>query len=323
MSKQSYTSSILITGGTQGLGYHCALNLAKQLPQTLIVIASRTDSNNAATTINTKLTQINVKYMPLDLGSLESTRSFASTWSSSSFPPISALLLNAGLQLPGAITYTPDGIEKHFGVNHVAHALLFHLLTPNLTSDARIIVTTSGLHDPVQGKKWGIMTRYTTPSAVANPAGVDLKWNGRERYATSKSANAIWAFALGRHLQAQGSAKTVLAFDPGLMFGTNFARDASAPVKVLNNYVLPRLTPLMRVVVNDNINTPAESGGNLAWLITAKETQGKNGVYYEKRGEREASNQARSRECQEELWGWTVEKVAQGAEERERFRRAD
>ncbi|KAF2827516.1 NAD(P)-binding protein [Ophiobolus disseminans] len=323
MSDSNYTSTVLITGGTQGLGYHCALSLARSLPPTtLIVLASRTDPSASAASINTQLKQDNVVYLSLDLGTLDSVRTFASTWPTS-YPPISALILNAGIQLLGPLSHTADGIEKHFGINHVAHALLFHLLVPHLSSDARIIVVTSGLHDPEQGKKWGLLTRYTTAAAAAYPTGQDLKWTGRERYATSKAANCIWAFALSRHIASipQHSAKTVLAFDPGLMFGTNFARDASRVLKVLNAYVLPRLTPLLRVLVNGNINTPAESGGNMAWLVTAAELAGKKGVYFEKRGKREASVQARDEGCQEELWGWTVGKVAGDAEERQRFGR--
>ena len=324
MAKQTstYTSSILITGGTQGLGYHCALSLARQLPSTLIVIASRTDPSDAATTINTKLKQNNVQYMPLDLGSFATVRDFASRWETASHPPLSALVLNAGIQLPGAIEYTPDGIEKHFGINHVAHALLFHLLVSHLTPTARIIVVSSGLHDAEQGKSWGVVPAYTTAERVAVPKGDDAKMSGRERYATSKAANVLWAFALGRRMERH-EGKTVVAFDPGLMFGTNFARDAHPILKFLNRWLLPKLTGLFRLLVNDNVNTPAESGGNMAWLVVGEEVKGKKVVYFEKRKEREASVQARDVEVQEELWKWTVERIGGSEEEGARFGRVE
>jgi NAD(P)-dependent dehydrogenase (short-subunit alcohol dehydrogenase family) len=320
MSYSNYTSTILITGGTQGLGYHTALSLSRALPNVLIILASRTDPLNAASTINTSLKQSNTIYLPLDLSTLASVRSFASTFLSSTYPPLSALLLNAGIQLPGALAFTDDGIEKHFAINHVAHALLFHLLVPRLAPTARIVVVSSGLHDPAQGAQWGIISRYTTASNAAAGKG---EGNGRDRYATSKTANVLWAFALARHVPASLKDVTIAAFDPGLMFGTGFARDAGLVARMLNKHVLPLFTGVFRRFVNSNVNTPKESGGNLAWLVTSGDVQGKKGVYFEKRGEVKASAQARDEGVQEDLWGWTVERVARGEEERARFGRVE
>tara|TARA_R110002003_G_scaffold68_2_gene6082 strand:- start:501 stop:1478 length:978 start_codon:yes stop_codon:yes gene_type:complete len=322
MSKTSYPTSFLITGGTAGLGYQTAISLARQCPKSLIIIASRADPGKAATRINAKLKQQNVMYMPLDLSSLATVRTFAKSFLEANLPPISALVLNAGIQLPGGIEYTTDGIEKHFAINHVAHALLFHLLLPHLTADARILVVASGVHDPVQAKPFGMMPAYTTPAAVAAPNEQAIKAsNGRDRYCTSKAANVIWARALGQRMSGHPShaGKTVLAFDPGLMFGTSFTRNAHPFLRFLNAYIAPWTTRLMRFFVNDNINSPAESGGNLAWLVVGKELGGKKGVYCEKRKERESSVQSRDEGVQNELWEWTVERVAENEEEKMRF----
>jgi NAD(P)-dependent dehydrogenase (short-subunit alcohol dehydrogenase family) len=320
-----YTSTILITGGTQGLGYHTALSLAQQCPTSLLVLASRTDPDNAATLINTTLKQSNVKYMPLDLSSFANIRAFVRTWNEATdLPPISALILNAGVQFPGAVEYTTDGIEKHFGINHVGHALLFHLLAPKLTSDARIVVVSSGTHDPIEGGQFGFKPHYTTPEAVAKPdAEATKKYNGRDRYATSKTANNLWASALGSHLSASPShaSKTVVAFDPGLMFGTNFTREAGWFLRMLNRqtWMAPTAVKLMRRFMYDNVNMPAESGVTMAWLVTGEEVKGKKGVYLQRRKEVEASEVAREVEKQEELWRWTVERVGENGEEKKRF----
>jgi NAD(P)-dependent dehydrogenase (short-subunit alcohol dehydrogenase family) len=324
MSSPKYTSSILITGGTQGLGYQCALALASKLPNTLIIIASRRDPLSSATRINTQLKQSNVRYMPLDLGSLATVRSFAQNWNTSNLPPLSALLLNAGLQFPNNLQHTPDGIESHFGINHVGHALLFHLLVPHLAPDARIIVVSSGLHDIEQAKSWGVTPRYTTADRVAAPKGADAdESNGRDRYATSKAANAIWTYALARHLSPAQHEYTVLAFDPGLMFGTQLARDAAWILQVLNRWLLPRLTGLMRLIVNENINTPTEAGGKLAWLATSDEVKGRKAVYLETRKERDASVQARDEVMQDELWHWTIQRIKESEEEERRCEKVE
>jgi NAD(P)-dependent dehydrogenase (short-subunit alcohol dehydrogenase family) len=324
MSTPKYTSSILITGGTQGLGYHAALALASKLPNTLIVLASRSDSLSSASQINTQLKQSNVIYTPLDLSSLATVRAFAQTWLAANHPPISALLLNAGLQFPGDLQFTPDGIESHFGINHVGHALLFHLLVPCLAPDARILVVSSGVHDIEQAKKWGFKPAYTTGDRVAKPEGTDAtEFKGRDRYATSKAANAIWTYALARHLRPAQQEYTVLAFDPGLMFGTQLVRDAGWALQFLNRWLLPRLTGLLRLVLDENINTPTEAGGKLAWLASSDEVKGRKGVYFETRKERDPSVQARDEGVQEELWKWTIQRVKESEDEGRRFEKVE
>ena len=129
-----YNRTVLVTGGTASLGYYCALSIAREHPEYQVVVASRTDKESAASSINRTLNQNNVVFLPLDLSSLAKVRSFVQTWETQSFPPIQLLLLNAGLQIPGGVTKTEDGIESTFAVNHVGHALLFHLLLPYLST---------------------------------------------------------------------------------------------------------------------------------------------------------------------------------------------
>jgi NAD(P)-dependent dehydrogenase (short-subunit alcohol dehydrogenase family) len=322
MSK--YTSSILVTGGTQGLGYECALALAQQCPSTLIVIASRTDPNHAADAINNRLGQSNVQFMPLDLASRTKVRDFVKRWDTEQHPPIEALVFNAGIQFPGDVEYTEEGIEKTFAINHLGHALLFHLLASKLVPDARIVVVASGVHDPAM--KWGLQPAYTTAEEVAHPSPDAIRQSGgRDRYATSKVANVLWTLALGRHLASHQNHKdkTAVSFDPGLMFPTQLTRHASWIVRFLGGHVAWRLIPVLRVLLNSNINLPAESGGNLAWLTAGKEVKGLKDVYFEKREQHAVSQQVQSEELQEELWRWTIENVAEGVEERERFARIE
>ncbi|KAL6703461.1 hypothetical protein ACN47E_009635 [Coniothyrium glycines] len=145
-----YISSMLVMGGTQGMGYHCALALAQQCPSSLIVVACRTNPEDVGTSINVKLRQSHVKFMPLNVGSLEKERDFARSWDSGRFPPIQVLIINACVQCPGGVEYSVDGIEETFAINHVGHALLFHLLVPKLMHNARIMAVSSGVHDPVR-----------------------------------------------------------------------------------------------------------------------------------------------------------------------------
>ena len=309
-------STILVTGGTSGLGYECALDIARQKPNCSIIIASRSNNDDAAGSINKKLHQTNVSYLPLDLSSLAKVREFASSYSTKSSPPIAALVMNAGLQFPKDVSYTNDGIEKTFGINHVGHALLFYLLRPHLAPDARIVITASGTHDPAQ--KTGLPdAKFTTAEELAHPTPESAKNNGRQRYATSKLCNIMWAYALHDHITKATSGKqwTVTAFDPGLMPGTSLARDGGAMLNFVFTKVLPHFIWLLRLMVSPNIHSPQESGAALARLAVGKDVQGVSGKYYEGDKEIKSSVESYVKEKQEDLWQWTAKFVAMNEEE--------
>ena len=79
--------------------------------------------------------------MELDLASLLSIRNFYKEFSSSRFPPLYAVVCNAGISSMGAgknIAYTRDGFELIFGVNHLGHFLLTNLLLTKMANTGRI-----------------------------------------------------------------------------------------------------------------------------------------------------------------------------------------
>jgi NAD(P)-dependent dehydrogenase (short-subunit alcohol dehydrogenase family) len=315
----SFIQTVLITGGTSGLGFHCARIIAQQHPEYLIVIASRTDPNSAAASINKLLRQENVLYLPLDLGSLTNVRSFSQNWETKKFPPICALVLNAGLQFPDGVQQTEDGTEKTFAINHVGHALLFHLLFPHFANSARVISTSSGTHDPAQ--KSGLPdAKYTTAEELAHPTPESAQNSGRQRYATSKLANIMWTYALHRRFMLiKGRSLTVTAFDPGLMPGTGLAREAGPFLSFVWIHILPRLIPLLKLVLTPNVRTPQESGSNLARLAVGGDVDGISGVYFEGPKEINSSVNSYSVKDQEDLWEWTVKHIALNTEEIKKF----
>ncbi|KAF2837476.1 NAD(P)-binding protein [Patellaria atrata CBS 101060] len=319
MSK--YTNTVLITGGTINLGYHCALNIAKQRPDWQVVIASRTDPNSAAATINRTLGQDNVLFMRLDLASLTNVRAFVGEWKKKSFPPIQVLLLNAGLQFPNEVLFSEDGIEKSLAITHVGHALLFHLLVKHLTKNARIIVTSSGTHDPAQ-KSGMPHPNWTTAEAVAHPPkDEELEGEGRTRYTRSKLANVLWMYALDRRIS---SGRTVAAFDPGLMPGSGLAREYSPLFRFLWNHIMPAMLPLIRLVFgSSNVLTPAASAANLTKVALDPYLDGVSGVYYSEGKQIKTSVESYDEEKQEDLWRWTVENIAKSIEEKERFNKLE
>ncbi|KAI0967779.1 dehydrogenase/reductase [Xylaria arbuscula] len=316
----TYTHSAIITGGTQNLGYHVALNIARQHPDWLVVVCSRSACEHAADSINNVLKQSNTLFMPLDLSDSKSVRSFAQEWSTKNHPPIQALCLNAALQFPDKIVYTPEGIEATFAITHVGHALLFHLISSHLASNARIVITSSGTHDPAQHS--GLPDAiYTTAEELAHPPPAIENGPGRRHYANAKLANILWTYALHRQLSEKVPDRgiTVNAFDPGLMPGTGLAREASAIERFAWDKILPKITPVLRKVYTDNIHKPSESAASLAWLAISPETAGISGKYFEGTKEIPSSKDSYDEKKIDDLWQWTVKYCAQDEAEVERF----
>ena len=113
---------------------------------------------------------VRVETMPLDLASLTSVRAFTRELGrrldAGELPPLHALVCNAGVQAGAKKTFTTDGFETTFGVNHLGHFLLVNLLLPRLRPPARVVVVASGVHDPAQ--KTGMPDAvWNDPAALA------------------------------------------------------------------------------------------------------------------------------------------------------------
>lgn len=320
MSKAS--RSVLITGGTGDLGRCCALEIAKKYPQHRIIITGRSDSKGVTQKINTATGKSNVEFLQLDLSSLKSTRDFAQRYAAKGYPPLITLLLNAALQLPGALEYTEDGLETSAGVNYVAHTLLFHLLTPHLAEGARIVLLSSGTHDPAQKTPAG-KPEYFDAEEFVHPTAKTKTNTGLWRYGVSKLAIVLWTYALHRRLATGGGMLgnnwTAVVVDPGLMPGTGLARSYSGIQKFMWDHVLPRARPLIRAFLYANTRSPKEAGESLAWLAMEAQSKDIAGQYYEGRKPGKSSEASHNVEHQEDLWRWTVQFVAKDDAERQSF----
>lgn len=97
------------------------------------------------------------------------------------------------------------------------------------------------------------------------------------RYATTKLANMYFTYGWASRLP---DGITVNTFDPGLMPGTGLSREYLPVMRFMWRYIMPKILPLMRLVVN-NIHSTKESGAALVRLITDPAMAGTNGKYYE------------------------------------------
>lgn len=138
--------TVVITGGNTGIGKETAMELAARGGR--VIIACRDGVKGAEVVAEIQRTTGNeqVFFKNLDLASVESIQGFSNDVLDAE-EHIDILILNAGVML------TPKGLtrerfELQFGINHLGHFLLTHLLLDRLKESApsRVVVVSSLAH---------------------------------------------------------------------------------------------------------------------------------------------------------------------------------
>jgi NAD(P)-dependent dehydrogenase (short-subunit alcohol dehydrogenase family) len=250
-------TTIVMTGGTSGLGQVAASRLLAT-PGTRLLLGARRPGPPEAETI------------PLDLAYLASVRSFAAAVGERlGTDPIDTLVLNAG-RSGDAAARTADGLETTFAVNHLAHYLLLRLLLPRLADHARIVLTTSGTHDPAQRAPLP-PPRHADAQLLAHPE-LDPDRDRQPRaasgraYTASKLCVVLTARALAAQPEARARQFTVIAYDPGRTPGTGLLRNHGPALRALWQALG---SPLLRPLV-PRANSCTAAGGTLAELALGR-----------------------------------------------------
>ncbi|OYY72289.1 SDR family NAD(P)-dependent oxidoreductase [Sphingomonas sp. 28-63-12] len=258
---------IVMTGATSGIGLEAAQALIAHPQISLIIGARRPDAIPA--TLGSSATAL-----PLDLDDLTSVERFAEAAVADG--PLDALIGNAGIQIVSP-QRSAQGYERCFAVNHLAHYLLVRRLLPHMAAGGRIILTSSGTHDPVQSTGMPA-PRHADAEKLAFPdrdpdrdrqAGLA----GRRAYSSSKLCNLMTIRELARRCENRPDL-SFLAFDPGFVPGTGLARDYGRVVGWLFRHILPV------VVRGNNVSTANISGQALAALAGDPAYAGGRGLYW-------------------------------------------
>jgi len=287
------TGTVLITGGTSGLGLEAAAAIARD-PSWHVVITGKDEARAASAGAS-----VGAEGLALNLGSLEEVRRFAAQYAADERPPLQALVCNAGIQHISNIVTSQDGYEATFAVNHLGHFLLANLLVDQMRPGGRVIVVSSDTHDPAQNTGMPA-PRYTQALKLAAP---DPNWagddspatEGRRRYTTSKLCNVLFTYEAARRWQDRGI--TVNAFNPGLMPGTGLARDYPRYQQLAWRYLMPGLRFTRR-----GVNSPRTSGLAIARLATEADLGSRTGTYWSGNDPVESSSQSYDANLAVELW---------------------
>lgn len=129
---------ILVTGGNAGIGFQTVLQLSLHQPQRIYLACrsrAKYDAAMAELLKSNPQAESSVKFLELDLGSLESVKA-AATKVLEENERLDILINNAGI-MGAPAGQTKDGYEVHFGVNYLGHAALTCLLLPLLQRTAK------------------------------------------------------------------------------------------------------------------------------------------------------------------------------------------
>ncbi|XP_029451821.1 retinol dehydrogenase 14 [Rhinatrema bivittatum] len=252
--------TVIITGANSGIGRAAATELVRRQARVILACRDRGRGEAAAADIRRELGEPpatdagELLVRELDLASLSSVRSFCREVLQQE-PRLDVLINNAGIfQCP--YMKTEDGFEMQFGVNHLGHFLLTHLLLGLLKSSApsRIVVVSSKLY------KYGEIDFEDLNS--------EQSYNKSFAYSRSKLANVLFTRELARRLE--GTQVTVNSLHPGIV-RTNLGRYINIPLLA---------KPLFNLVSWAFFKTPAEGAQTPVYLASSPEVDGVSGKYF-------------------------------------------
>ncbi|KAJ8732424.1 hypothetical protein PYW07_015023 [Mythimna separata] len=198
--------TVIVTGGTAGMGLHIATDLAHRGARVIIACPFEEEGTNARKQIIQDTENVNVVFKLLDLASLKSVRQFAAAILETE-DRLDILVNNAGVGVQGDFL-TADGMNFIMQVNYYGAFLLTLLLLPLLKKtgkpgeSSRIITTASCLH----------MLGNVNISMLSNLNRTNY-WNLIRIYGNSKICLVLFANELTKRLK--GSHVVINNVDPG------------------------------------------------------------------------------------------------------------
>jgi retinol dehydrogenase 14 len=278
--------TVLITGGTAGIGKATALGLATMGAHVAITGRDPARTEAAAGEIHAAGGG-QVDAFVADLSSQSEVRRLAGEVLQR-LSRIDVLVNNAGGYW-NTRHITVDGLEHTFALNHLAPFLLTHLLLDRLThsAPARVVTVSSHAHadgridfDDLQGER---------------------SYSGARAYNQSKLANVLFTYELARKLQ--GTSITANALHPGVV-NTSFGADDPAGVQRL---LVPFMRPFMK--------TPAQGAATPIHLASEPDLEQVTGRYFANSKPKKSSQRSYDEATAARLWQVSADLVGLSAAE--------
>ena len=275
--------TVLVTGGTAGIGKATALGLAAMGAHLAITGRDRGRAEDAAREIRAAGGgQVDV--FVADLSAQSEVRRLADE-ALQRLPRIDVLVNNAGGYW-NTRHITADGLERTFALNYLAPFLLTSLLLGRLkhSAPARVVTVSSNMQaigridfDDLQGER---------------------SYSGARAYNQSKLANVLFTYELARRLQA--ASVTANALHPGVV-STSFGAEDPGRVQRL-------FTPFMRPFMK----TPAQGAATSIHLATASALEQMTGRYFANSKPRKSAKRSYDKAAAARLWHVSTDLVNPG-----------
>ena len=266
--------TVLVTGGTGGIGKATATGLARLGARVGIVGRDATRAEAAASDIRSTSGNPAVDVFTADLSSQAEVRRLAAEVLDT-YPRLDVLVNNVGGYWAHRHV-TADGLEHTFALNHLAPFLLTNLLLERLeaSAPARVVTVSSGAQsmgridfDDLQGAR---------------------KYSGQRAYNQSKLANVMFTYELARRLDGTGVTATVL--HPGVTRTDFGAEDQAAYFAWMSGLSKPFM------------KTPARGAETPIFLASSPEVEGVTGRYFANRKPKESNKLSYDVEAAARLW---------------------
>lgn len=254
--------TVLITGGTSGIGYQTAMQLAFQGMQVVISGRDKARGHEAVATLQSITRNSAIEYVCGDLATRAGIQSVASAYCER-HQHLDVLIHNAGLACETRVV-DADGLEKMYAVNVRAPWLLTHMLMPVLQASpmARVIAVTGGDHphrideQRLQGEGEFIGLEVYSHTKLIMMAVM------------YEYAQRLTDTAIGVHVCYPGQASTHMT-------------------QQVTKDMLPRAMqlfwPLFRLAVRaDDGRSAKRASKSSVYLATTADIQGKNGLYVDR-----------------------------------------
>jgi retinol dehydrogenase-14 len=272
--------TVLVTGGSGGIGRATALGLARMGTDLAITGRDRGRAEGAAGELRAAGGG-RVEVFVGDLSDQSQVRRLAGEVLQRC-SRIDVLVNNVGGYW-NTRHVTADGLERSFALNHLAAFLLTNLLLDRLiqSAPARVVTVSSNAH--AQG-------RIDFDDLQGEGA-----YSGARAYGQSKLANVLFTYELARKLPA--ASVTANALHPGVV-RTSFGAEDPGGVQ---RRLVPLLRPLMKA--------PAQGAATSIHLASAPELARVTGRYFASRKPRRSSKASYDQAAAARLWRVSAELV--------------
>ncbi len=200
--------TVVVTGGTSGIGEVAAVNLAGQGARIVLIARDRARADATLARLNAANPSAAHAVHLADLSVISDMKRVAAQIAAVE-PRIDVLVNNAGAVFLSRQT-SADGLEMTFATNHMAYFVVTNILLPNLkaTPGARIVSTASDAH------KAGRLDFDDLQSTRS--------YGSFRAYGTSKLCNILFTRELAKRLD--GTGVTANCLHPGFV-GTRFGQN--------------------------------------------------------------------------------------------------